>query len=114
MQRKDKFSIFIIILSSFAFTFVLNNTLYYKNIYVYIEIGIYVFAGILSYLEYKKSNEKYFLYIVLFLLFSLLGDLLSTFSDIKELYDVFYLIGYAAIFLALNGIYKRFKLFCYK
>lgn len=103
-----------LIMLSVIISFAINKLFYgYKNFINFVnifEIIVYLTAALHCYKTYKKANNRAYINLMLFLIFSLIGDLLSVYYP-KRIYDIFYLIGYINAFMALNRIYKRLMLF---
>ncbi|MCX7694890.1 MAG: hypothetical protein N2Z71_04150, partial [Caloramator sp.] len=75
-----------------------------------IETFIYFVAAYFCYRAYRKINISYFLNFMLFLIFSIVGDLITVYST-SQIYHLFYFIAYVNVFLALDRLYKHFMLF---
>ncbi|GFR34615.1 diguanylate cyclase [Thermobrachium celere] len=99
----------------FVFTAFLISSMYYKHIYFInvvnsIQSIIYIIASLMCYKKYRDTKARYFLNLMMFLMFSLMGDLLYVFYG-KRVYDLFYVVAYINVFLALDKLYKSLYLF---
>lgn len=104
-----------IIISFMVILAFLISKLYWTNIYFIdtinlIETIIYIVAALFCYRVYKKIKNSYFLNLMLFLIFSLIGDLIDVYYT-SNIYHIFYFIAYVNVFLALDKLYKHFMLF---
>lgn len=114
MTKKGVIGGHLLILISLIISYFLNKMFYgYENLIHFIngfETIIYIIGTFYCFSTYKKTSNRAYFNLMLFLIFSLIGDLLSVYYPVR-IYDGFYLIGYINAFMALNRIYKSFMLF---